>query len=79
RSSLIQGSRLLRVECLDKVAVLTCASLCFLWHYDKVRGKPLTKDETKLLLGLIESSPIILSIMTKAASNKIKTSRVDTH
>ncbi|CAG4984958.1 unnamed protein product [Colias eurytheme] len=37
-----------------------------------VRGKPLTKDETKLLLGLIESSPIILSKTTNAASNKMK-------
>ncbi|CAG4954605.1 unnamed protein product [Colias eurytheme] len=37
-----------------------------------VRGKPLTKDETKLLLGLIESSSIILSKTTNAASNKMK-------
>ncbi|CAG4959047.1 unnamed protein product [Colias eurytheme] len=42
-----------------------------------VRGKPLTKDETKLLLGLIESSPIILSKTKNAASNKMKNEEWD--
>lgn len=41
--------------------------------FQQVKGKPLTKEETKFLLELIEGSKIITSKTTNASNNKLKT------